>query len=308
MNFKDYYKILNVSEDADKKAIKKAYLALAKKYHPDVNKSTDAEEKFKEVREAYDVLKDPAKKEEYDEIRKYGGANQEFTPPPNWGSSKSHHQDFTGHHDYSDFFDSIFRRSKEDFQQPGSDFEIELPIFLEALVKNDKQKLSFEIPKILPNGQRELEKKNIEITIPKGTLDGDKIRLKGQGGYGVNSPKRGDLYVTIKLVPHPLFDVANKIDLEITVPIAPWETVLGSQIEIPTLTSKIKLNIKPKSDIKNKIRVPGKGLPSKNSVGDLFINLKVVTPLQTSEEEDKLWKKLSDISNFNPRNEWNGGN
>ena len=157
-------------------------------------------------------------------------------------------------------------------------------------------------------GEEKSEKKNIEITIPKGTLDGDKIRLKGQGGYGVNSPKRGDLYVTIKLVPHPVFDVANKIDLEITVPIAPWETVLGSQIEIPTLTSKIKLNIKPKSDIKNKIRVPGKGLPSKNSVGDLFINLKVVTPIQTSEEEEKLWKKLSDISNFNPRNEWNGGN
>ena len=325
MDFKDYYKILSVEPDADSKAIKTAYRKMARKYHPDVSEHHEAEEKFKEVSEAYEVLKDPEKRAQYDELRRYGGQ----VPPQGWqqggfsgsqAGGQSSHQ-FDG--DFSDFFNSIFGGfsqshsgagkqrpgsqqgfySQGGFSQKGDDIETDMPIFLEDTLGNTSKKISYNLPHRDDQGRVSTVTKTLNVKIPAGVTDGERIRLKGQGGQGLGSAPAGDLYLRIRLVPHPLFDVEAH-NLIITVPLAPWEAALGTSLEVPTLDGKIKLTIPPNSQTGQRLRIKGKGLVRKDGHGDLYAVLKVVMPATTSAESKTQWQELAASAAFDPRKEW----
>ena len=309
MEFKDYYKILDVDPKADSKAIKVAYRKLARKYHPDVSDHHDAEAQFKEVTEAYEVLKDAAKRAEYDEIRQYAGRPQGSRPPP--GSAGDHGG---GHNqrDFEDFFSSIFGEGRgpqaggsggrQPFSQRGQDIETELPIFLEDTLSEVTKEISYHLPYYDNEGRVTEVNKNLKVKIPPGVADGGRIRLKGQGGLGIGEGASGDLYIRIRLVPHPLFDVEGH-NLIITLPIAPWEAALGAKVTVPTLSGKIQLTIPANSQSGQRLRIKGKGLPGKQMQGDLYAVLKVVMPSSNETIKDQ-WQQLSELAPFDPRAEW----
>jgi curved DNA-binding protein len=315
MEFKDYYKILGVDAEADKKAIKTAYRKMARKYHPDVSDHHDAENQFKEVAEAYEVLKDDAKRAEYDEIRQYGAPQQEFRPPPGWQPSDSARGDGGSHHqgDFSDFFSSIFGAEsgsqtsgfggRQSFNQRGQDIETELPIFLEDTLSEDSKTISYHLPHYDNEGRVTEVNKTLNVKIPTGVTEGERIRLKGQGVPGIGEGASGDLYLRIRLVPHPLFDVEGH-NLIITLPIAPWEAALGGKVTLPTLSGKIQLTIPANSQSGQRLRIKGKGLVNKQRQGDLYAVLKVVMPTLNNESIKEQWQKLAEIAPFDPRAEW----
>jgi curved DNA-binding protein len=325
MEFKDYYKILDVETDADTKTIKTAYRKLARKYHPDVSDQHDAEKQFKEVAEAYEVLSDDKKRVEYDQLRQYGTAGQSFDPPPGWqGGSQSHysHQGFGEQGDFSDFFETIFGKGRfrqsgrpknpfdgsEDFNSArGRDIDVELPLFLEDTLAEGSRQIEYNLPHYGPNGRLPDIRKTLNVKLPAGVTDGDRIRLKGQGGPGFSNGPAGDLYLRIRLVPHPLFDVLGH-DLSITVPISPWEAALGAKVTLPTLKGKINLNIAPNSQTGQRLRIKGKGLRSRTGQGDLYAVLKVVMPPSTNAEAETHWRELASKADFNPRTEWEADN
>ena len=314
MEFKDYYKILGVEPDADSKEIKAAYRKMARKYHPDVNPEEGAEEKFKEVAEAYEVLKNAERRAEYDELRRYGGrAGQGFEVPPGWQGggdfSYSGGTHFEG--DFSDFFNSIFGNRAGGFQDSagfsrqaakGRDIELEMPVFLEELAAQASKQVEYVIPGHV-QGQVKEARKSFKVKIPAGVVDGERIRLKGQGAPGYGAGPNGDLYIHIRLVPHPLFDVEGH-NLVVTVPVAPWEAVLGGKVMVPTLSGKISMSVPPNSQSGQRLRIKGKGLPMKQGQGDLYVIFKIVIPEKSSDEARELWQALASKSAFDPRAEW----
>jgi len=310
MEFKDYYSILGVQPDADSKEIKTAYRKLARKYHPDMNPEKGAEERFKEVAEAYEVLKDAGRRAEYDELRQYRGqGGGGFEPPPGWRSSSGFGgagaRHFEG--DFSDFFNSIFSGAEAEPRQrragfKGQDAEIEMPIFLEETLSETSKLVEYVIP-VYENGQVTEVKKSLKVKIPVGVVDGERIRLKGQGGPGQGDAPNGDLYLHIRLVPHPLFDVEGH-NLVVTVPLAPWEAALGAKVTVPTLSGKIHLTIAPDSQTGQRLRIKGRGLATKGGHGDLYALLKVVMPPSANDEVKALWLSLSQKTGFDPRSQW----
>ncbi len=311
MEFKDYYKILGVESDADPKAIKIAYRKLAHQYHPDMNPDTGAEEKFKDVAEAYEVLKDPQRRADFDELKKYAGqSNQGFQPPPGWrGSGNRTGGQFSG--DFSDFFNSVFGDFSANFSQTrssrrqdirGQDVEIEMPVFLEETISDKSKTVEYKIPHD-DRGQISYIKKHLKIKIPKGVVDGERIRIKGQGAPGSKNGVAGDLYLHIRLVPHPLFDVQGH-NLVLTLPLAPWEAALGTKVTVPTLAGKISLTIKPNTQSGQKLRIKGKGLKAKATTGDLIAIAKIVLPETVNQQQHKLWQQLANSVNFDARAEW----
>ncbi|TXS95404.1 DnaJ domain-containing protein [Parahaliea maris] len=310
MEFKDYYAILGVEPDAEKADIKTAYRKLARKYHPDLNPGEEAEEKFKEVAEAWEVLGDDTRRAEFDELRRYGGRRAGgFEPPPGWESRAaggSHH--FSG--DFSDFFNNIFGGGfdagpgEQAFHRgrPGRDVEIEMPVFLEETLADTQKPVEYELP-VIENGQRVTRRKSLKVTIPAGVGEGERIRLRGQGVPGQGGAPDGDLYLHIRLVPHPLFDVQGH-DLLVTVPLAPWEAALGAKVTVPTLDGKVTLTVAPDSQAGRKLRIKGKGLVSKSGRGDLYALLKVVMPPKAGDRARELWQSLSEEQAFDPRAEW----
>lgn len=312
MEFKDYYKILGVKPDANLKEIKLAYRKLAQKYHPDVSDQSDAEAKFKEISEAYQVLKSTEKRAEYDEIRRYNIDGQAFRAPPGWQASSA--GDSINPEEFSDFFASIFghnfdgfsgenihatrqryQRTGQSAQRKGGDVQTDMPIFLEDTLTDELKTISYHLAGA---------NKKLKVKIPAGVADGEIIRLKGQGAPGVSGGPNGDLYIRIRLVPHPLFDVEGH-NLIITLPVTPWEAALGTKINVPTLDGKVKLSIPANSQNGQRLRIKGKGLLNKAGVsGDLFAVLKIVVPANWNESERELLQKLAQHSSFNPRAEW----
>ncbi len=311
MEFKDYYKILGVNEDADLKTIKTAYRKLARKHHPDVSEHDDAGKKFKEVAEAYEVLGDETKRSEYDQLRQYGGQQgPQFEPPPGWQRQANSHAG--QQHDFSDFFENIFggahsqsgRQQQSGFSgQRGRDIEVEMPLFLEDTLSDEARAIEYSLPQYNAQGQREDIHKTLKVKIPAGVSDGERIRLKGQGGPGVGKSPAGDLYLRIRLIPHPMYAIDGH-DLSIVVPVTPWEAALGTSLTVPTLHGKIKLTIKANSQSGQRLRVKGKGLRTRKGFADLFAVLKIVIPETSSDQEQQLWRQLATQSNFNPRQEW----
>lgn len=310
MEFKDYYKILGVNVDAEPKDIKSAYRKLARKYHPDMNPDEGAEDKFKEVAEAYEVLKDTARRAEFDELREYGSqSGQGFRPPPGWQSGGASQQRGNEQHagDFSDFFNSIFggggHAQQSAYRQArGQDIEVEMPIFLEETIGEIAKTVEFHIP-VYDGEQVKNINKHLKVKIPKGVTDGERIRLKGQGAPAGGEGLAGDLYLHIRLVPHPLFDVQGH-NLILTLPIAPWEAALGTKVTAPTLAGNINLTIPPNTQSGKKLRIKGKGLPGKSVTGDLFAVVKIVMPPATTEKAARLWQDLSETAAFDPRSEW----
>jgi len=311
MEFKDYYKILQVGETADLREIKKAYRKLALKFHPDTSSEADTEDKFKEVAEAYEVLKDTTKRAEYDELRLYAGSSSGgFDVPPGWQSS-SGNQQYKEHRDFSDFFNSVFADRAQNHERSqrhgpdlfkGQDLEMELPVFLEETLSGKTKSIDYHVP-VYANNQVKQVKKSLNVKIPLGVMDGERIRLKGQGAPGSENKLNGDLYLLIRLVPHPLFDVQG-INLILSLPLTPWEAALGTKLEIPTLNGKVKLSIPANSQSGQKLRVKGKGLKSKSAQGDLFAVIKIDIPASTNSETQRLWSELADVEKYNPRADW----
>jgi len=311
MEFKDYYQILGVDPDADDKTIKAAYRRLARKFHPDVSTEQDAEEKFKELAEAYEVLKDAEKRAQYDMLRQQGGAGP-FQPPPGWqpGGFDSAGGDFQG--GFSDFFEQIFGQarhgsrqgySRQQFARRGEDVELTLAIFLEDACSGESRTISYEVPGFDEQGHLLRQQRTLKVKIPAGVIEGERIRLKGQGAPGIGDAPAGDLYLQVRFAPHPLYLVEGAT-LTITVPIAPWEAALGCKLTVPTLEGSINLTVPANSQNGKRMRIKGKGLGKDDNRGDLYVLLRISMPAAASEKEQALWRQLSEVSSYDPRENW----
>lgn len=311
MEFKDYYQILGVSEDADGKTIKTAYRRLARKFHPDLSEEPNAEDRFKEVAEAYEVLKDKEKRAEYDNLKQYGGEGG-FEPPPGWqgGDFQSSGGDYQG--GFSQFFEDIFGQaahgshqgySRSHFAQRGEDIELGLAIFLEEAHRGVTRNISFRVPQFDDNQHLSYRDKTLKVKIPAGVIDGERIRLKGQGAPGIGDAPDGDLYLQMQLAEHPLYAVEGTT-LTMTVPVSPWEAVLGTKLQIPTLDGKVNLSVPANSQNGTRLRLKERGLGREGTRGDLYVVLGVTVPQSSGDEEQDLWRKLAEASDFDPREKW----
>jgi curved DNA-binding protein len=301
-----------VEPGADDATIKSAYRKLARKYHPDVSKEPDAEQQFKEVAEAYEVLKTAEKRAEYDELRQYAQQGRPFEPPPGWQSGRQGgFDDGFGQsgRDYSDFgaASNAHRGSAHgrSHGRRGQDVEMEFPLLLEETLQEQTKQVALQIPQYSVDGQPlPVLNKTLNVKIPAGTGDGERIRLKGQGVPGIGGAPNGDLYLIIRLVPHPLFDVEAH-NLILTVPLAPWEAALGCKVTVPTLSGKISLTIPANTQSGQRLRIKGKGLVNKlGGQGDLYALFKIVMPAQADEASRALWSQLAEKAAFDPRSEW----
>ncbi len=320
MEFKDYYKILGVAEDASAEEIKKAYRSLARKHHPDLSKEAGAAETFKELGEAYEVLKDPAKREEYDQLRKYGGrAGEEFRPPPGWRSSADFggggftEADAAG---FSEFFETLFGRGAArgpragrgpaggGFAIRGEDIHYRLPVTLAESFGGATRGISLQVHRFDDEGRAVPETKTLNVKIPKGVIQGQKIRLRGQGGPGFGGAPGGDLYLEVDLQPDDRFSVEGR-DVTLVLPVAPWEAALGATLEVPTLRGSVKLTVPPGAQSGQKLRLKGRGLPGRTP-GDQYVVLKVVLPPVKTDEDRALMEKMKRQMPFDPRQSLGG--
>ncbi|MDO7596685.1 MAG: DnaJ domain-containing protein [Pseudomonadota bacterium] len=298
MEYKDYYQILGVARDVSKEDLKKAYRKLARKYHPDVSKETDAEAKFKELGEAYEVLKDPEKRAQYDQFGSNYKNGQSFTPPPGWGQQGGRRGGgFDGNSNFSSFFDSMFGGGgagggRDNFYAKGEDVNAKITISLEDAFNGAKKTIR------RPSGSTETGTLNVKI--PAGITSGKKIRLSGQGRAGMGG-SAGDLLLEINIATHSHYrlDGSNVI---LDLPIAPWEAALGAKVTVPTLAGKINLTIPAGAKSGQKMRLKGRGLPGKE-VGDQIINLQIMTPVADSDKATKLYQQMAEELSFNPREE-----
>lgn len=312
MKYKDYYQILGIARDADQAEVKKAYRKLARKYHPDVSKESDAEEKFKEVNEAYEALKDPEKRKAYDRFGSDWKAGQDFTPPP--GSEGQF--DFGGGgytsanpDDFSSFFESIFGQGNSFSQRPrqsahrqkGQDIHAKININVEDAYLGNSKAISYQQANIDQNGHSYLKEKSINVRIPKGVVQGQTIRLRGQGNAGFGGSEHGDLYLEIGFSEHRIFRIQGK-NVFIELPVAPWEAALGAKVTIPTPVGKVELSIPSNSESGQTLRMKGRGIPTKTP-GDLLVQLKLSTPPAKTDNERAAYKAFSDSFTFNPRSQ-----
>ncbi|ALR75078.1 curved DNA-binding protein [[Enterobacter] lignolyticus] len=306
MELKDYYAIMGVKPTDDLKTIKTAYRRLARKYHPDVSKEPDAEARFKEVAEAWEVLSDEQRRTEYDALWQHRN-------DPQFGQHAPHGHGQQGQNyrpeDFDDLFSSIFgqnaQQSRQRHSARGHDLEIDVAVFLEETLEAHSRTISYSLPVYNVFGMVEQEiPKTLNVKIPAGVGDGQRIRLKGQGTPGENGGPNGDLWLVIRIAPHPLFDIVGH-NLEIVVPLAPWEAALGAKVTVPTLKESILLTIPPGSQAGQRLRIKGKGLVNKQHTGDLFAVIKIVMPPKPDAQSAALWQQLAEAqSAYDPRQTW----
>ena len=325
MQFQDYYQTLGVEKTATQDEIKKAYRKLSKKFHPDINKAKGAEDKFKQIGEAYEVLKDPEKRQKYDTLGSHH-AGDDFQPPAGWqnvdfnfgGTRPGNVPDA-----FSDFFNTFFsgqqgaaggpqRRSQrsrspfpggfeEDSRRPGEVHEAEITITLEDAYKGVTKPVTLQENVTGQDGGRHSEQRSFQVKIPPGTTDGTKVRLAGQGGKGRGGGAAGDLLLKVTLAKHARFDVDGH-DLSASLPLAPWEAVFGAKVAFETLDGEIQLKIPPGTQGGSKLRVKDKGLPKRNGErGNLTIELRIVLPTKPTDAEKKALEELQKVATFQPR-------
>ena len=320
MEFKDYYKILGVRDTADEKEIKASYRRLARKYHPDVSKERDAENRFKELGEAYEVLKDPEKRARYDQLRTQGAQQPDggFRPPPGWQSAgESYEGSFTGDdaRQFSDFFESLFGRPRTaqggfrsgggagGLRMRGQDIHHTISLFLEEAYRGCEHQIRLLVPEIDESGRVSHREKTLNIKIPPGVTPGQRIRLAGQGAPGIGGAGAGDLFLEVQFAPHPYFSVDGR-NIILTLPVASWEAALGATVEVPTLGGKVKLKVPGGSSSGDRLRIKGKGLTGKPA-GDQLVVLKVMLPQKHSAAAESLYRQIAaQESAFNPRAAW----
>ena len=293
MEYKDYYKTLGVARDASTEDIKRAYRKLARKYHPDVSKEANAENRFKDVAEAYEVLKDADKRAAYDQLGSNWQAGQGFSPPPDWHGGKGFEfRSSGGGAGFSDFFDSLFGRGFAGAQGPqrrsarGEDQQARVQITLEDAFHGSSRAVNLSQP-----GGRS---RTLEVRIPKGVRAGQRIRLAGQGSNG------GDLYLEIEFAPHRLYRLEGA-DLYLDLPITPWEAALGATVKVPTLGGVVELNIPAGSQSGDTLRLRGRGLPTTPTPGDQYVVLKMVTPPAETDAARELYRRLAKELPMDPR-------
>jgi curved DNA-binding protein len=343
VQYKDYYATLGVSRTASDADIKKSFRKLAREYHPDVAKDKKrAEEKFKEVNEAYEVLGDPAKRKRYDELGANWKSGADFRPPPGWenfagqrrgagggpgGADYDFHFGGTG---FSDFFEQIFgaRRSggfggssgfaHNDLAERGRDIEGDIMVTLEEArlgsLRSVNVRRAVECEGCSGTGRRGqrtcptcggegrvTKSETYQVKIPAGVAEGQRLRLAGRGEAGAYGGETGDLFLRVRLAKHPDFEVEDH-NLIYEAAVAPWETVLGANISVPTLDGRVNIRIPPGTQNGQKLRVRGRGLPNRNSEkGDLIVVMRVEVPVQITDAERSLWEKLARESQFKPR-------
>jgi curved DNA-binding protein len=327
MEFRDYYQVLGVERAATADQIKAAYRRLARKYHPDVSKERNAEARFKEMQEAYEVLKDPEKRAAYDQLGANWKAGEQFRPPPDWGSGF----EFSGgagraggarrgagrarwsgaaaedggfaEQDFSDFFSSLFGGGSPFARGGGGgaarDHHARVGIELEEAYRGTTRTLELRRPEVKPDGSVELRTHTVRVTIPAGVTEGQLIRLAGQGGPAAGGRQAGDLYLEVHLQPHRLFALEGR-DVTLTIPVAPWEAALGASVTVPTLGGSVEMHIPAGAQSGQKLRLRGRGLPG-NPPGDQYVQLQVVLPPANSPHAKALYEEMRSKLNFDPR-------
>jgi curved DNA-binding protein len=297
--YRDYYETLGVDRDASEEDIRRAYRRLARENHPDVNKQAGAEDRFKEISEAYEVLRDPEKRERYDRLGANWRAGDDVSGAPGFdgfgqsGGFRDVRVDFGGGDDFSDFFESIFGGSRgrtrtgqrfREYATRGSDHEATIELSLEEAARGGRRRVS------LADGR------SYEVNIPAGVRDGQRIRLAGEGDSGAGGGPSGDLYLRVHVRPHPRFRVEGR-DLRVDLPVAPWEAALGAEVEVPTLDGRTRVRVPPGSSTGRTLRLRGQGMPG----GDLYAEVKIMVPKKLSRAERELFERLAEVSDFDPR-------
>jgi curved DNA-binding protein len=311
VGFRDYYEVLGVPRGASEGEIRSAYRKLARTYHPDVNKEPGAEDRFKEVSEAYEVLRDPEKRERYDRLGANWKAGEDVSGAEGFGAGGTGagrgpggfgdvRMEFGDGNGFSDFFESLFggrgggaggRRTAgfEGFSMRGGDQEATLEISLEEAARGGRRKIS------LGDGR------DYEVEIPAGVRDGQRIRLAGQGGQGAAGGPAGDLFLRVRIKPDRRFRREGS-DLFVDLPVAPWEAALGATVDVPTLDGTARVKVPPGSSSGRRLRLRGEGMPGPGKQhGDLFATVKIVVPKKLSERERELFEQLAKASSFDPR-------
>jgi curved DNA-binding protein len=316
MEFQDYYKILGVERSATADQIKTAYRRLARKYHPDVSKEKDAEARFKEVQEAYEVLRDAEKRAAYDQLGSEWKSGQQFRPPPDWGSGyefsgrpsgarrsrarPSAGEEQMSQEEFSDFFSSLFGGGSPfaGAAHGGRDHHARVDITLEEAFHGTTRMLELKRPAVRSDGTVELSTHTVRVSIPAGVTEGQLIRLAGQGEPG-GEGKAGDLYLEVHILPDHRYSLDNR-DVTLTFPVAPWEAALGASVTVPTLGGEVSMHIPAGAQSGQKLRLRGRGLPGQPA-GDQYVQLKVVLPPADTPQSKALYEEMRAKLNFNPR-------
>ena len=312
MEYKDYYKVLGVEKTATQDEIKKVYRKLARKYHPDLNKEEGAEDKFKEIGEAHEVLKDPEKRAAYDQLGSGYQPGQDFNPPPDWNAGFEYSGGFPGAGGagdgagYSEFFEDLFgqaqraeRAQRAQFHAKGQDHHARVLIDLDDAFSGAKRAIALKVPKVTADGHVITEQRTLNVNIPKGVRAGQHIRLKGQGTPGLGKGKAGDLYLEVEFSPHPHYHAEGQ-DLYLDLPVTPWEAALGGKVKTPTPLGAVDVTIPANSSGGKKMRLKGRGIPGKTP-GDLYIVLQIALPPATEDAARELYQKMAEELAFNPR-------
>jgi curved DNA-binding protein len=317
MQFKDYYKVMGVERDATQEEIKRAYRKLARKYHPDVSKASDAEERFKEVGEAYAVLKDPEKRTAYDQLGANWKSGQDFRPPPNWDQGfefHGHESAGGGAEDFSDFFETLFGRgdfrggfTRADhgaFTARGEDTFAKIVVDLQDSYLGATRSVTLKHTEIGNDGRPTVRNRTLSVKIPKGVRPGQHIRLAKQGSAGAGGGESGDLFLEIAFRPHSKFLVEGK-DVYLNLRVAPWEAELGASVKTATPTGDVDLTIPPHSKAGRKLRLKGRGLPGKEP-GDFYAVLQIALPRAETDEQQAAYREFASTFDFDPRRNGEG--
>lgn len=321
MKYRDYYQILGVTRDASTETIKQAYRRLARKYHPDVSKEAGAEDRFKEIAEAYEVLRDPEKRTAYDQLGSNWRAGQEFRPPPGWqGQAQGgFHPGGFGGGNFSDFFETLFGglgglggmggmggaggfTGARQARSAGQNQTVPLEITLEEAYHGGSRALQLQVQERDASGHLVARPRTLNVKIPAGVTHGQKIRLSGQGSPGLGGGPNGDLYLALALKPHPLYQVQGR-DITLELPLTPWEAALGAKIEAPTLGGAVAVNIPANAQNGQTLRLRGRGLPGQPP-GDQRVVLRIVNPPAHSAAARELFERMARELPFDPRAHW----
>lgn len=309
MDYKDYYAVLGIERSADEAAIKRAYRQAARKYHPDVSREADAEARFKEVAEAYEVLKDPERRAAYDRIGRDWGDGR---PPPDWDAGYEFGGGPSGHPErdaaFSDFFEALFGAHGGHAQAradgAGEDHHAKVLIDLEDAFRGATQTMVLNVPEHDARGRLRWRERRLEVQIPRGIRAGQRLRLTGQGGPGAGRGPAGDLYLEIGFKPHPVFHVDGR-DLSLTLPLAPWEAALGTTVVVPAPAGPLELRVPPNSAAGQRLRLKGQGLPGQPP-GDLYAQLAIVLPPADTEQRRDAYRTFGAAFEFDPRPGFHG--
>lgn len=307
MEYKDYYETLGVARDASQDEIKRSYRKMARRYHPDVSKETDAAERFTAVQEAYEVLRDPEKRAAYDRLGSDWQPGQEFRPPPGWEAG-SEFGGGTGATGFSDFFGALFggrspfghaQGDVRGFDIRGQDHFAHIEITLEQAYSGTSHTVRLQTPEVDAQGRVQVKTRTLNVRVPAGVTEGQQIRLAGQGAPGIGKGRRGDLYLEIGIKPHRLFRADDR-DIYFALAISPWEAALGAKLTVPTLGGDVELKIPAGAQSGKKLRLKGRGLPG-TPPGDQYVVLRVVVPPANTAQAKELYREMERVMAFDPR-------